>query len=275
MLQKTFSIYGDDLNNCVLFFEAGRRHIACLCKDAESNTVKAFELFQFDTIADEEYEKILDEVRLFSKLMMPDYKTVHIILEEKEALCVPAEFYNDESAEGLLNIMFGEAKEKDIYTQRLGDKIILSRAIGAKIIAITKYFPGADQVHKFYAMLKEYTANKNLTAANEVCVVFYPDHILLMAWKENNLQIIRSADYQTPEDVLYMILNVCEQYGMPVHDTKVNISGMVDKQSNLYRTLYQYLRGLEIHEPDESNFSAEGFKEYPLHFFTPFVRLIV
>ena len=80
------------------------------------------------------------------------------------------------------------------------------------------------------------------------------------------LQILQSYRYKTPEDVVFHILNVCENF--EVKDVGLQLFGMIEKDSALFRELHKYF--LNIHFgvlPGNCNY-AEGIKEFPAHYFS-------
>jgi hypothetical protein len=107
---------------------------------------------------------------------------------------------------------------------------------------------------------------------DRIYVIFYPTHFILTAIKANVLQMIQCITYFTSEDALYSIINVCNQHGMPPATTTITASGLIDTTSNLYTTLYGYLETFRLEKPGTTVFAADGFAEYPAHFFLPFIQ---
>jgi hypothetical protein len=270
MLQKTFSIYADNLEGCGLFIEAGNRHIACWCKDAETGAAKAFEFFQFEAAQDSDINNVLKEVRLHSKLMdLPITPT--IIWDNEEALFVPSALYTESIAGDYLALMFGEA-EGDTMAQQAGDYVIVSRQRPAYINAFKEHFAATAYSHKFFGLLQTYLAPTAEDEAAHVHVIFYPSHFILTAVKDKTVQLMRCITYSTAEDALYNIIHVCNEYGLPLTTTAITASGLIDTSSNLYNTLYSYLETFTLQKSDAVIFGADGFAEYPAHFFLPFIQ---
>jgi len=274
MLQKTFSIYPENFDDCRLFIEAGNQHFACWCKDVQTGAVKAFEFFQFDTDEKNTIDSVLGEIRLYSKLMNKGISPEAIIWDTEDAVCVPAAFYRDDLAPQYIDMLMGEAAGTRVLTQPVEDNVIVSRYATAYSNAFNTHFDNNNFTHKFSQVLKKYGNSAQATGgeqANIMHVIFYPSHFIMVAFKNADLQIVRSFSYSTSEDALYNIMQVCNQYNMPVAGTTIIASGLIDTASNLYSTLYGYLDNFSLQEGGEVNFEAPGFSEYPAHYFLPFI----
>jgi len=271
MLQKTFSIYADNLDNCTLYIEAGNRHIACWCKDAETGAAKAFEFFQFNAAQDNGMRDVLKEVRLHSRLMDLSVSPT-LVWDNEEAMYIPAAFYDDDLAGDYLTAMFGDGAETQPFAQYSGDTVVLSRQHVDYINVLKEHFTPATTTHKFFLLLQWYMNSSTAGEAGEVHVIFYPSHFIITVVKDRVLQLIRSVNYSTSEDVLYSIINTCNQYGVPLQTTRVTASGLIDTTSNLYTTLYSYLETFTLQKSSDTVFAADGFAEYPAHFFLPFIQ---
>ena len=272
MLQKTFSIYADNLDDCRLFIEAGSHHIACWCKDAETGAAKAFEFFQFDEGPGNGIDNILKEVRLHSRLMDLPLTPDAVIWDTEEVLYIPAVFYKEQLAPEYLSMMFGEAETNEVLAQQSGDYVILSRQQAAYITTFKAHFAVTTFSHKFFGLLQQYMKDAEQAGANQLHVIFYPSHFILTALKDKKLQVMRSINYSTAEDALYSIIHICNEYGMPLNTTAITASGLIDTSSNLYNTLYSYLETFTLQKSESVVFGAEGFAEYPAHFFLPFIQ---
>lgn len=90
------------------------------------------------------------------------------------------------------------------------------------------------------------------------------DDFSILAARSGKLFIAQVFEYSTPEDVLYYLLSICRQFSFSQDDVQLNISGLVDKQSSLYKELYQYFAAICFRD---TSWNMKG-TEYPSHFFT-------
>lgn len=273
MLQKTFGIANDVVDGCRLFIEAGKKHVACWCKDAETGAVKGFELFQFDVDDKTVLNDVLGEIRLYSKLLNRGLTLETVFIESEEAMPVPRELYREEDAEQYLCLLFGSSLMPcHVISRPVGKQVIISRQYNEQVNALNSHFKNPVFKHKFSVLLNKYLHDAaEGSQSNRVYVIFYSTHFILTAFKGNTLQLIRSISFSTGEDALYNIMQVCSQYNMPLGETSIIASGLIDTASNLYNVLYGYLEHFTFESNAAQAFEAEGFTDYPTHYFLPFL----
>ncbi len=110
-------------------------------------------------------------------------------------------------------------------------------------------------------------AIKNLKATDEagyLIVDFRTDDFTIFVAANNKLLLAQTFVYTTPEDVLFQLLKICEQFSLSQKTVVLSLAGMIDQQSALYKELHQYFLHIEFRNaswniPDD---------EYPAHFFT-------
>jgi hypothetical protein len=270
MVQKTFGIYGETMAACQLTIEAGRDHVACLQKESETGKVVGLELFQFDKKAPEEFARQFNNIKQQSKLLHLPFADVQIVWANNECICVPTELYDEKLGDGHLNLMFGNEQYSVTKKAETGDMIMLYRMPGYQYYLLHDNFSAATSTHKYSLMLQEWT--KRETEADAMQLLFYRSHFILMAMKEKKLQLINSFLYQTPEDAVYHILNVCARLELEKEQVAFYFSGLLDVQSNLYKELSLYLLNIYFLSPPPETLAAAGFGEYPAHYFSSFVN---
>ncbi len=271
MIQKTFSIYADDLSGCRLFIEAGSQHIAAWFTETVTGSLKAFEFFQFDNGHDTVIDEIARQVKLQSRLMSMQMDAALIIWENPACTCVPEEFFKNELADSYLNIIAGEAEGATRVEENFGRYVLLSRHPTAYADAIKKHLATGPSTHKFSFLLKKY-APANGEKIDLVRAVFYPEKLIIIAFKQNELQLIQSIQYSTAEDVLYLIMKISGDYGLDLSTIPVVLSGLINAGSVLFDTLYKYIEHVEIEKSPENTFNAPGFAEHPAQYFLPFIQ---
>ena len=109
---------------------------------------------------------------------------------------------------------------------------------------------------------------------NIVQLFFYPNYFSIVVYKEGKLQFFQTKYYNNPEDVLYAVLNIFQQYEIE-KNTEIITGGFIDEHSKLYELLYQYLEGLVLGAVDETLFISPEFKDYPAHYFLPYTNYLL
>jgi hypothetical protein len=269
MVRKTFGIYSDDLSGCSLYIETGDEYIACWCKQNETNTINAFELFTFKQTDAYNFEDLLKEILFHSRLLTTTFDKVYSIWSNENCICIPSEFYNDDAATSYMKFMFGDNIETSFYKNNLYGYEVVAILPQAAYSAFTNYQTIDINIHKYYQLLK---GQQNGNEENKIHLVFYYSWFIVSVFKRGGLQLIQRFYYRAPEDALYHVLNICKTYELSIDELKVYISGMIDISSPLYETLRGYLNNFSVETLKKEIFSAEGFHDYPLHYFASFVQ---
>lgn len=66
------------------------------------------------------------------------------------------------------------------------------------------------------------------------------DEFSFLVWRDGKLMLAQTLRYVTPEDILYVLIKSCNQFSLSREDVDLYISGLIVKESQLYRELYQY-----------------------------------
>jgi hypothetical protein len=86
--------------------------------------------------------------------------------------------------------------------------------------------------------------------------------------KNGQLQVIQNFEFNTPEDAIYHLLNICQSFETDATQTILTVSGMVDADSNLYNELHKYFLQINFADlPDNFKYTEE-IKNYPVHYFS-------
>lgn len=266
MLQKTYSIYSDDINGQQLFIEIGKNHLACWCMKPDEKKISALEFFQCDDYDASVFENLIDQAKLYSKLLTLDVSATTLTWISDRKLIIPAAINADENfIKDNFNLMYGSNDGEKFLTKNYDDYLIAISIEKYLYNAAHSVFPKADfqpatQVIKF-----------NETGMQ---VLFYPNYFSVIAGKENKLQFFQTRFYSNAPDVLYTVLNIINQYQFD-KNIKIIAGGFIDAHSNLYELLHQYLEGFELGNADEALFTSPEFKDYPAHYFLPYVNYLL
>jgi len=270
MLHKTFSIYSDDLEDVQLFIEAGKNHIACWCKKQGDDVLRAFEFFRCNDCSSENLEEIVDKTRLYSKLLTMPVNGTNFFWNTHEVLCLPPGYDNPDFLKANFELMFGDSANAKIFSAPTALCTVAWRIEDQQQHIAQDCFRGARFTHQYTSILKFL----HTLRPNSFCLLFYPYYFTLIVFKEDHLQFAHTRKYNIPEDVLYFILNTCQQYNIE-RNVEIFCGGFIDEQSKLYELLYQYLEGFQLMSVNENAFAAEAFKEFSLHYYMPYINYVV
>ena len=88
----------------------------------------------------------------------------------------------------------------------------------------------------------------------------------LVVLRNKKLEFYNCFSFQTKEDLIYYILFTAEQLNSNPEELKLTLLGEIEKESELYTIIYQYIRNVNFYRPDSSQSSIENIS--PHSYFT-------
>jgi len=279
MPNKSFSIYDPRANNSTelndsLILEVGKCHIACISKN-KNNLTTAFELFDYTENEAADFAALFAIISADSTVINQSYKTLEVFINNELSVLVPIFSFNRQIAADYLTIMFGEDVSCNIQFEHL--------PVEPGIINVFRIKQGIFDVlhqrlsnitfkHTWSNIVKTVISDISAYPSECMYIQFYNAFIIVSVFRGKQLQIIQSFINEAPEDVLYILLNISENFSLNKDTVVLKISGMIDLHFTLYRNLITYFRHVEVQNIDTSKLPPQ-IKEYPLHYFTPFFNL--
>jgi len=102
------------------------------------------------------------------------------------------------------------------------------------------------------------------TKGQEVFINFRNDFYDLFLLADEKVLMSRTSRFTCPEDLLFRLLKYCELYGLNQDTLQLHLSGLIEKQSVLYKYLHDYFIHINFREV---SWRDETYS-YPAHFFT-------
>ena len=185
----------------------------------------------------------------------------------KEMLLVPVHLFTQESARRFFSNQFGNTADTLFFDDVAEQSLVIVHAVPQAIIALLKSSYGTEITHWFSCKLKDHNGFGNPDC---ISVHFTGKEIYVIARKEEQLKLVQTYFYTTPLDVVYYLLAICQQYGMPQSETILLLSGLVSDDSAMYNELYQYFSNVQFWKPATM---ALLQSEYPHHYFSSMYNL--
>jgi len=271
MIQKIFALVPDSLPPGMLYAEAGSTHLAVWQINPSDGAILAFEWFRWNLTVENADENILS-VKTDSQLLSG--QPIHLLLRVEETVLVPERYALERLDRDYVCLQFGSELNSVTYiTASVREEMkVISRIPTCLTNSFQQHLVLAS-MNPAWARVLSYT-ELSTNKANVVFVFFYPESFTLLLYKNGQLHLITDKGFDSPETVLYCILNLLNQHDLSPFTTEVKIGGMIEAEAPVFKTLYQYLSCLEINEPsakvDESLFSGISvhmllpFADYPL-----------
>jgi Protein of unknown function (DUF3822) len=249
-----------------LFVQAGRQGISFVQLDSNSNTFTAVLVYHFAKhFADTQIAEAIKDIVSAEKFHLQHFKKIFVSWCFDENILVPHDYFDATNANEMLQLVYGDAMPGTVQNE-----LVTTHNLHTvyKIPAVVKtifnnWAPFSIQTHESSLLINFDKANKDLLYCN-----FYPEHLTVMLRRGGQLQAIKNFEFNTPDDAVYHLLNVCQSFEVNATQTVLTISGMVDADSNLYHELYKYFLKIDFTTlPDNFSYTEE-IKNSPAHYFS-------
>ena len=212
--------------------------------------------------ADEWDENSLADFFAAYPSMYNSFYQILIAYDYPQSILIPSAIYKPEESQFLLTTMHGFVAGSHIISELVSEwQLYNSYAVHHEVHKwVNQKFPAAISWHQYSIAVKKMNAANN---EGSLYVDFRTDEFTLLVTKDSRLMLAQSFAYSTPEDVAYYLLKTCQQFSLLQKEVSVQLSGLIDKQSSLYKEIYQYFINVEFREAGWNTGT-----DYPAHFFT-------
>jgi len=260
LLKQLFNILTNrtgEIIQPVLAIRIGKHH----CSFAITNTT-ASQLYQLAYYFTEEMNAdTLNKIFSGHAELSNSFFQVLICYDYSNSIIVPSTHYNVNDAGLLLNVVNGKTINNRIVSESVaGWQIYNVYAVPEDVHEwIKRNLPSAKTGHNYSLAIRNI---RNSDSSGHISLEILTDELHVIADKENKLLLTQSFSYSTPADVVYYLLKICRQFNLSQQSVNLLLSGLIEKDSALYKELHQYFLNVEFREATWSN------DEYPAHFFT-------
>lgn len=279
MPNKSFSIYSsDDLtveDNGQLVIEIAKSHMAFIVRKENKRSIAACEIFTFNEDEGYNLNELFANVSLQSKLISTQTPSASIYINNELCIPVPIFKFNKEIAAEYLNAVFGEDHFSKIQFEHLPVEpgiMNVYRVNEDHFSFLNQQFKKVSFHHVYSNIIRRLANITSGLPAQLITIQFYSTFMIVVVMKDGNLHLIQSFVYETPEDVLYYLLNITNQFQLYDASLTLQISGMIGLDFKLYRELITYFKEVIVENVNESDLLLNT-GEHQLHYFTPFFNL--
>ena len=263
-LKKLFQIRSDSFGNAeqALAIKTGERHCCFSITDLSGERLSQVAYY---SVAEMNENSLIDLFADHPELNN-SFSKVMICYDYPQALVVPKNFFKPEESFAVLKLMYGFKGRPVVAAQSILNKDLNIVYVISNEVSewLNKKFPSASFFHNYSVPIQNINSDKDFS------IDFRTDEFSLIVTKENKLLLAQTFFYSSPDDVIYYLLKAAIQFSLYPKKIKLFLSGLIEKESALFKELYQYFLNIEFRnttwQTDEN--------EYPSHFFTSLNDLI-
>ena len=262
MLRQLFHIKSqktDEGSQQVLSLQVGERHCAIAVTNATGDQL--YELFYYSCNVFE--ANPLPQILADHESLDRTFYQVQISYDFPQSVLTPAQHFQHEEAGLLLKSLYGLNGTSVIISEQVGRWQLHNIYSVPKELHdwVTRKYAAAKFWHQYSIQLKSLQLKPD---SGQILVDFRTDEFVVVVENAGKILLTQTIPYSTPEDVLFHLLKVCNQFNLSQEGVQLIISGLIEQQSALYKELYQYFIHVQFKTP---GWNVEP-NEYPLHFFT-------
>ena len=212
--------------------------------------------------ANEWTEEELDSFFAAYPILGEDYYQVLISYAFRKQLLVPAGSYRKNDGVLLMSTLLGISGGSSVVSEAIPEWQVYNVYTVPETVhdRMRRQFPKATFRHQQSLELRNSNAG---VEGGCLQVDFTTDDFSVLAVSQSRLLFSGIYEYSSPADVLYQLLRICRQFSLTQQDVQLQLSGLIDSNSALYKELFQYFIHISFREA-----VWKSTNEYPAHFFT-------
>lgn len=267
-MKALFEIFSPFENqNTTLTCQVSENHLIIKISDKENRVQQGIGIYEIENI-----ENYLSEFESFFQshewLAKPFHK-IEIFFANREVVFVPFHLYDRSENENVLKLIHGDLDDRpgiievDMLTQQ---SVYAVYKVPKELYQLIKStFPGGRFTHLFSCVVKREPPEQLLS------VNFIGKKAIVALAHKNKWQFVREFDFDSVQDVLYQLLNICAQYELV--DTPLEVGGLIERNSTLFMEIYKYFQQVTLAQLPDGLEYHEDILRYPVHYFSSYFHL--
>lgn len=203
------------------------------------------------------------------ELLKASYDQVFVAIDVNQFTIVPEFLFKDSQAEKYLQQVTTVSENDKVRVDRLPElKAKLVYKIDKGIHFLLKlHYPECKIFHLYTAFLTSIRQQNELLPLNGkyVFVNAQVSSLNIAVFNQQNLLLANSYRYQAPEDCLYFVSLIFEQFELDQEKTPVFLSGLIDPKGDLVELLFDRLSLVRFVEWALPGTNKPAFKQQPIH----------
>ena len=264
----------DELTNSILLMEISEKLFGYVVYNKEREQLVALRQYHLEVSTEKSTAQALNEIIANDVLLQQHWKEAVAIYNFPDSSLLPDKYFDIGMNKSITELLFGNAFKGQILSEKIPawDVYNIYRIHREIHGALQLKFSGARYWHYYSILLS--TIDKQFEMPAYLCkCIFYPEKFVVAFLKEKELQLLQTYHYETPEDVSYYLLKICQQFDISQENLKVNVAGLIEQQSPLYSELMKYFQNIECDFMPESIQTKGLLQDFPEHYFSPILKM--
>jgi len=281
MIRPSFDITALNINpaeweQSIMLLEVSANFLGCVWYNQAKQKLLGVRHYNIEDTVDKNSMTIMEELLRDDLMLNNRVARVVMVYHYPDSTLVPENYFQADLNRSVLDLMFGDAEKGLVMSEKVDVLPVYNvYRIPPDIHRLFQQkFTSSSYWHYYTLQLSFFQVEKDSPAdLARIRVMFYADKFIVGAFRDGELLIMQSFNYQTPEDVSYYLLTVLKAHEVRQEDVVLKISGLIDEDSILYTELNKYFQYL-VWDPLPAAIDPAGIlKQFPSHYFSPLVRM--
>jgi hypothetical protein len=199
-------------------------------------------------------KQIIESVQTDAETEIPFSKTI-LINYNPTYFNLPGFLYQSDKIDNWIKLTNGKDLNEKVITKRKKDSdIIHIHSINHKFFELLSHHYRDIDIYSF----QEFAHRQQMTNEIVINLTFFHQHMYVCLHKEGNLHLNQAFKFSTPEDALYNLLNIVEQFSIDRTKSVMIPEGFIDADSAMYKLLDQYFPNIQKPENLTCLFPAQA-----------------
>jgi hypothetical protein len=267
----------EDLSQCRLLMEVNSNSFSYVLLNLRGMRPVVIKYFQWNQFKTELLENVLDEIIREDDFLSINPNETFLVYNFPESNLVPERLFNIETNRQLTELVYGGLDKNLVLSEKIPwwDFHNVYRIPTEAHRLLQKKFTAGRYWHFYSLQLKCHKMFNSREQPQYLKVFFYPDKIVVIAFKEGTLQLAQSFFYQDSKDIAYHLLNCCRQLNLNQEEVVVELSGLIERESTLYDELQKYFLHISFEAVEDSIRMTDELKEFPRHYFSSLLKMAI
>lgn len=243
----------------ILAIQAGRNNFSYCITNRTGDVLHRLNYFSVKEWDDLAIQQLLDELPPLSV----GIQGAELTFETGDFTLIPVADFQDDKLVMIHNSLHPFSKNLIFKKDSLAEwQLYIGYTVPALLLnALQDRYPDL-RVRHFLKLALQQAGQSGMQG--KLLVNFRPHYFFAVLVRNNLLQFVQEFQYDTPADVLYYLLKICEDQLISTSELNVELSGLIDQESSLYRELWQYFVHLQFRD---ASWETSG-NAFPAHYFT-------
>ncbi len=196
------------------------------------------------------------------------FASVKIFHESNKSTLIPSPLFDPAEKDSFSKFNFViEEYESVIFDQlKYSDAFLLYTFPDPLTKVAEECFPGHLHYSHSGAFIESLLIlNKNKNGRTRLYVNVRKTHLDILILDGGRLIFFNTFNYKSKEDFIYFVIFVIEQLQLNPEEVELVLSGMLERNSGLYGTIYKYIRNVTFQPAIEKFDYSYVFNEIPTH----------